>query len=619
MVILPAGEAMPQNADSAIAPIDIKYVSLDISVDPAVRYIRGQAAHTFAVADGYRERPVEFQLANDFIISSISSNGHQLYYYRQNGHIRIYPPYRWGDTDSVCISYCGVPPSSGLGSVVFDTHDNVPIFWTLSEPFGAKDWWPCKQDIADKIDSVSIAISCPDRYRAAANGVISCERSADGVRTTRWIHRYPISYHLIAVAVTNYRTYSDWLRLKDGDSIEIMNYVYPEKYDQWRRRSYKLLPAFKMMCDSFGMYPFRNEKYGHAQFGWQGGMEHQTMSFVNAPSLNLMIHELAHQWFGNMISCSGWQDVFLHEGLATYCEMLATEKGLAASDDPVQWRGACIHAACEAPAESLLRDQSTDAQYIFDYSTSYCKGAMVLHMLRREMGDYLFFRLLKSYVSNPRIRYGNTTAKDFFALADIISGRSMDWFFKQWFYGRGYPVYSIKWQQTSDGLTDILVSQTTTDTSTKFFRCKIPLMMHGSHGEKTIFVLNNYYNNQLFTTNPKFTVSKVELDPYREIITAGATVEMEALDGGMRIDIRKHQEMVKIALPDSCSFDWYIMRPMRHQANSYRGRISGERRIEINTSTMEEGKYILILEGRDYYSTIVNVWHRRKRGREKDS
>lgn len=608
-----AGPAVSQQADTSIANTDIRHVRLHLCVDPAVRYIKGYAEHIFAVDSGALQRPIDLQLADDYIINSISSRGKPLYYYRHHGHIRIYPDTEWGCIDSLSISYCGVPPCTGLGSVMFDKHDNVPVFWTLSEPFGAMDWWPCKQDITDKIDSVTITAECPERYRAASNGVVSAECIKNGVRTTVWKHSYPVCYHLIALAITNYRTYSEWLRLAGGDSLEIVNYVYPEKYDLWRRRTYKLLPAFKMMCDSFGTYPFHNEKYGHAQFGWQGGMEHQTMSFINTPSLNLMIHELAHHWFGNMISCSGWQDVFLHEGFATYCEMLAAEKGVGASSDAVQWRRACISGACGRPSESVRRNASGDACHIFDYGVSYCKGAMMLHMLRREIGDYLFFRLLKSYVSNPLIRYGNTSASDFFGLADKITGRNLEWFFNQWFYGRGYPVYNIKWQQSADELVDILVSQSPADSAAGFFRCKVPLMMHGSNGEKTIFVLNNYYNNQLFTVNPKFTVKHVELDPYRELVTQNGVVERESLDGGRTINIRRHPGMIRINLPDSCNFDWYILRPMRNQGNSLMEMINGMRRIEINTSTIEEGKYILILKGRDYYSTIVNVWNRAAR------
>lgn len=606
-------EAYAQPTDTSLALTDIKFVRLSIDVDPAKRFIKGRAQINFAVSDISLNRPTEIQLADDYIIKSINSHHKPLYYYRRNGHIRIYPVPEWSSLDSITIEYYGVPPSTGLGSVMFDRHESAPVFWTLSEPFGAMDWWPCKQDITDKIDSVAISVTCPEEYRAVSNGVLLSEHKKDGQRTAEWMHRYPIAYHLICVAVSNYRKYSDWLRNSTGDSVEMVNYVYPEKYDQWRRRTYKLQPAYKMMCDYFGDYPFAKEKYGQAQFGWSGGMEHQTMSFISNAGLDLMIHELAHQWFGNMVTCASWRDVFLHEGLATYCELLATEKGVAQSQDAVQWRRASIGRACRKPHGTLFVRGSLDVANVFDTDIVYNKGAMMLHTLRLEIGDQKFFACLRMLAEDAEGRYGNVSVSRFFDMVKSVCGRNMDWFFDQWFYGAGYPIYKIRWNQTSDGLVDVLISQDQSDKSVEFFRCKVPLMLHGENGEKTIFRLNNYYNNQHFTINPKFDVSSVELDPYGDLITAGSEVESVLGRNFRSVQVKNEQWGLKISLPDSSRYNWYIMRSMSNSKVSYRDRIGDSRRLDIHTSEMEEGKYILILEGKDYYSTIVNVWKRRKK------
>ncbi len=519
--------AYAQVSAPAKAPIDIHHVDLSIEVDPARRYINGRCTQRFALDSAARAFPMEFQLADDYIVSSISSNNASLYYYRTNQHLRIYPRGEWAPDDSVTIQYYGVPPISGLGSVVFDTHDNTPVFWTMSEPYGAMDWWPCRQLLDDKIDSLRIRVTCPAWYRSAANGVIYSDTVANGQRTTEWRHNFPIAYYLVGVSATNYRKYSDWLISSGGDSLEMVNYVYPEKYDQWRRRTYKIGPAYRMMCDSFGPYPFAGEKYGQAQFGWKGGIEHQTMTFLHAPNLDLMIHELAHQWFGNMITCSSWNDVFLNEAFATYCELLATEKGVAQSSDPVQWRRVCINKAIRKSGESLLRSNVESVDKIFDTDVVYSKGAMMLHMLRKEIGDHIFFSCMKSYAGNPLLKYGNATAQKFIETVEIVSGRKLDWFFGQWLYGAGIPRYSIRWKQQGDGHVSLVVDEETSGGTGKFMRAKIALMLHGTDGEKTLFVLNHSVNHQHFTINPKFRVSDIEFDPYCDLLSLGAEVEMK--------------------------------------------------------------------------------------------
>jgi len=520
-----SNDAVAQFQSPIMASIDIHYVDLMIEVDPARRYINGRCMLCFRLDSAARYSPVEFQLADDYIVTSIKSNTTTLYYYRTNQHIRIYPWMEWGASDSVTIQYCGVPPVSGLGSVMFDRHDDTPVFWTLSEPYGAMDWWPCRQDLSDKVDSLNIRVICPQRYRSAANGVIMRDTIANGQRITEWRHRYPIAYHLVGVSVTNYRKYSDWLVSAGGDSLEMVNYVYPEKYDQWRRRTYKLGPAYRMMCDSFGPYPFARERYGQAQFGWRGGMEHQTMTFLSAPGLDLMIHELAHQWFGNMITCASWNDIFLNEAFATYCELLATEKGVAQSSDPVQWRRVCINKAIRKPSETLSRGNVESVDKIFDTDVVYQKGAMMLHMLRKEIGDYMFFRCMKSYVGNPLLKYGNSTDRSFIETVQIITGRKLEWFFRQWLYGAGIPHYGIKWNQSANGLVDITINQDITGTSSSFMRAKVSLMLHGENGEKTLFVLNNTYNKQRFSLNPRFRVTQIEFDPYCDLLSTGAEVD----------------------------------------------------------------------------------------------
>ncbi|MCQ2251984.1 MAG: hypothetical protein MJZ61_00895, partial [Bacteroidales bacterium] len=344
-----------------------------------------------------------------------------------------------------------------------------------------------------------------------------------------------------------------------------------------------------------------------------GGMENQTVSFINNANLDLMIHELAHQWFGNMITCGSWHDIFLSEGFATYCEMLAAEKEIVESQDPQQWRTAMINMACSNPHGTVYVANDKSHHEIFNYSTTYAKGAMVVHTLRKELGDQVFFRCIKSYISNPLNKYKNTSIKDLFRAIRIISGRNLDWFTQQWIYGSGYPQYHIIWQQNYDGLIDMQINQTVSDTSVSFFRGKIPLMLHGYNGEKTYYVFNNNSPRQHITINPKINVKYIEFDPYKDVLQIGSTVE-QAKFANNAVSIKKEPSgNLKVSFPEDYSFDWYIIRSANNSSIKFRQPIGGMHRFEISTSELPEGQYILIMEGSEYYSTTINVSKKRSK------
>lgn len=502
--------------------LDMKFLRLRLSVDPAVRYIKGTATEVFSTDNSLL--PLKIDLSDSLKVNFVLHGKDTVAFYRSENLLIIPPDRRWSETDSITVDYEGVPQTSGLGSVSFSAHNGIPVFWTLSEPYGAKDWFPCRQDISDKIDSAFIIIECPEKYRAVSNGSLFRETVSDSTRITEWRHKYPCAYYLLAVAVTQYKEYSDYV-VTGKDTVKILNYVYPERYEQAKRKTWRLAPAFKMLCDSFGEYPFIKEKYGHAQFGWAGGMEHQTMSFIRDFDLDLMIHELAHQWFGNMITGRSWRDVFLHEGFATYCECLAAEKGFSSCYDDSQWRKVTVQKACQLKKSSLNIPDTNDIHQLFDSRNSYSKGAMVLHQLRKELGDGVFFNCIREYLKDSRLRYQNATVEDFINIVKTVSGRNLDWFFAQWFYGAGYPVYEIKWQQEHETILNIRISQQTTDSLTPFFRSKIPLMVCGENGEKVFYRLNNYLQDQDFNIPLNFYVSAIIFDPYNDVLTTNSIVK----------------------------------------------------------------------------------------------
>src|SRR6185436_1222997 len=181
-----------------------------------------------------------------------------------------------GFGDSLVVFYHGVPSGSGLGSFSQTFHDNVASIWTLSEPYGALDWWPCKQDLNDKVDSMDILVTTTAGNRAASNGKLVEEiQNPDSTVTFHWQTHYPIAAYLVGVAVTNYAVVLDSVAMASGDTFPVVNYVYPEHVPDAVTQLSEIKNIIRLFDSLLFDYPFAAEKYGHAEFGWGGGMEHQ--------------------------------------------------------------------------------------------------------------------------------------------------------------------------------------------------------------------------------------------------------------------------------------------------------------------------------------------------------
>lgn len=229
--------------------------------------------------------------------------------------------------DSISIAFSGdASTSSGL---TLGMHEDVPVIETLSEPWHASSWWVCKDDLKYKVDKIDIVITHPVEFKAASNGVLkSVVDLEDGNSVTHWQHNYAIPAYLVAVAVTNYEEYNQEVEI-GGTTVPIINYIYPESLDEWTD-SLDWVPSYmEVLSEKFGDYPYKEEKYGHAQWNRGGGMEHSTMSFMAKFNFNLIVHELAHQWFGNMVTCATWKDIWINEGFADYCTGILSELFLA--------------------------------------------------------------------------------------------------------------------------------------------------------------------------------------------------------------------------------------------------------------------------------------------------
>ncbi len=248
---------------------NLVYQRMEWQIDPAIRFIKGNVTSYF-ISNTSDFSEIEFDLEANMQVDSIVSNSKKLSFRNEQNQliISLENTLQENQMDSLTIFYQGVPSESGFGSFATEYHAGTPIMWTLSEPYGAMEWWPCKQSLTDKIDSIDVIVHCPEMYKAASNGILVSDTVIGDIREIHWKHRYPIATYLVAIAVTNYAGYSDFLDLNDGRKIEILNYVYPENLEKAKEETPNTVEIMQLYNQIIGEYPFAQEKYGHAQFGW---------------------------------------------------------------------------------------------------------------------------------------------------------------------------------------------------------------------------------------------------------------------------------------------------------------------------------------------------------------
>ncbi len=519
--------------------IDVKYYKLDLKITYSPNYLRGIVT-VKAKTDTTSLSSFYLDLVNVLTVDSVTLNNQSVSFFHSSNklNIQLDRVYNQGEEFSAMIYYRGVPPSTGLGSFVFGSHNGQPAIWTLSEPYGAKDWWPCKDTPADKADSADIWITVNTDLIPVSNGnLVDVIVNGDGTHTYKWKVSYPIAQYLISLAIANYTEYKIYYNYSPNDSLPVVNYIYPESFSQVKPQVDKTPTMLSVFSERFGPYPFLNEKYGHAQFGWGGAMEHQTISSMGAWSDGIIAHELAHQWYGDLITCKDWHHIWLNEGFATYSEALFIEatQGIAAYNTSINNR---MNSAKNAVGTIYVQNIS-DVWEIFNSARSYAKGAVVLHMLRGIVGDSTFFNILRTYSYHPTVAYGVAVTEDFQAIAESVSGMDLDYFFQQWIYGENYPRYNVNWSKTqlNDSLWNLRLNiSQLTNTNPVFFTMPIQIKVTRVGFADTLITVFNNQQNQEFNILIPGQINSMAFDPNNYILkNVNVTVDV---DDGIEMPIQ---------------------------------------------------------------------------------
>jgi aminopeptidase N len=506
--------AFVETKTAASTWFDVTYYHLALNVFTQSNSIKGDVTITGICRDS--ASTLTLDLVNQMHIDSVLVNAQSMPFTQNSDwfDISLARTYRIGEILSVDVFYEGVPLSTGFGSFVFDSHSGVPWVHSLSEPYGAKDWWPCKNDPSDKADSADIVITCDSTLKVGSEGVlVSIANNKNGTSTYHWKERYPIASYLISIAISNYVQFSNWFRYSATDSMEILNYVLPEHNSTALQSLPLVVNMLAIYSKMFGPYPFIKEKYGHAEISGSSSMEHQTMTSITSFNEDVLSHELAHQWFGDMITCRTWSDLWLNEGFAQYCSALYRERQYGVSSYWAYMSSQIDQAMLSQGALGIA--DTSSVSNLFNSARIYSKGAVVLHMLRHVLGDSTFFLSLYTYANDPALKYSTATIKDFQSACETVSRKDLAYFFQEWLYGDRFPEYSYSWTWKSLGDSSFIIlniNQTNIGTTPSFYTMPIDIQINAAGVYKTFTVLSDA-QQQTFTIKCPVKPSAVLLDP----------------------------------------------------------------------------------------------------------
>lgn len=455
----PAQKTLTVLEESEANKYDVTFYGLDLAMSNQNTNVAGTATIHARTVDNLDS--VVLELFPTLVISDLRLNGISTPYSRINSVLKIPINAAANIAFILDIDYAGTPPNpSGNpfgGSGVTCTYVSTitdKVTWTVSCPFLAHEWFPCKQILRDKADSSAVSVTVPSNCKAGSNGVL--ENIVDlGNGTTRyeWKHRNPILYYLICATIAPYSEYTVYAHPSQlpGDSVMIQNFVYgnattlPQATAQC-----DLLPGFlELFSDNYGLYPFHEEKYGQCVAPLGGGMEHQTMTTIGVSEKKITAHELGHSWWGNHVGIASFSDVWVSEGFATYSEYLMLESMYPTERVALLngWHGSVLTGL----GGSVWHTDTLNVSRIYNSRLSYKKGASIIHTLRHIVNnDALFMQSLRDF----QIDFQDSVAVglDIKNKFESTTGLDLTNYFEEWYFGEGYPTYSTRWNTLGGNL-----------------------------------------------------------------------------------------------------------------------------------------------------------------------
>lgn len=427
--------------------LDVKNYRYSISLNDSNNVIKGNAVITTGFTKN--EKLVVFDLVNrsedgkGMTVTSVTKNGNAINFSQDSQHLIINDLGLKGKKNIYNISYEGIPED---GLIISNTEFGDRSFFADNWPNRAHNWIPCNDHLSDKA-TVEFIVTAPDHYEVVSNGKKMEEINLpDHLKRTDWKENVPLPTKVMVIGVTNFAV----THFADVDGIPVSSWVYPENKDSGFKHYAIAKNILQWYIKKIGAYPY--EKLANVQSKTIfGGMENASCIFyfensVNDPGIeSLFAHEIAHQWFGDNVTEKDWPHLWLSEGLATYMTDLYLENKYGKDS---------LKNLLKQQRQTVLRFYKDHKTPVVDTSgrnnlmhllnaNSYQKGAWILHLLRRKVGDSLFWKGIRDYYKTFAGR--NASTQDFEKIFEKVTHQNLATFFSQWLFNPGQPMLNIQW------------------------------------------------------------------------------------------------------------------------------------------------------------------------------
>ena len=510
---------------------DVQHYTIRVSFDRLAKQVNGDTSVSLKpLRDGLRAVELD-AVGISFRSVALEPAGTDLQFKANGGKVAVTLDKAYGPQDTITLRFTyTAKPVKGVYFVGADTGRSAQI-WTQGEPDEARHWFPSFDFPSDKATTEQIITAEKDETVIGNGELLRKTDNPNGTRTWHYKMSVPHSTYLVSFVIGKYTHVQEKYK-----EIPVGYYIYPGKENTAKNAYGRTVDMFAVFEELTGVpYPFN--KYDQtmvANFQF-GGMENITattmadteiffadFAFGKNAVMDLVSHELAHSWFGNMVTCRNWAELWLNEGFATFMEAAYREKAFGREDYQRKIRADAaqflVDDTINKRRHGLFNRRAGDVSSLFDNAaTTYNKGGVVIHMLREQIGDEAFWKGVNSYLT--RHRFGSVESTDLKKAMEEASDQDLGWFFDQWVYGVGAPrldvrkVYSRSGRSLKITVTQV---QNPVDLVPSTFRLPMDIEVTTS-GRKTKETLNITRRVQTFTLESNARPSDVKFDPQEKI------------------------------------------------------------------------------------------------------
>lgn len=517
-------------------------------------------------------------------------------------------------------------PGEQAEAIIYYRHNDVDdgafytnggFAFTDCEPEGARKWFPCYDKPSDKA-TTDITARVPQNARLGSNGRLQDSIIEGNTIKYHWISRDPVSTYLVVLtAKNNYKL--DIVNWTNPNTSEItpIRFYYNNGEDPSYIKSI-ICGMTTYFSQEFGDHPFEKNGFAtlNSDFAW-GGMENQTLTSLCSDcwSESLVAHEFAHQWFGDMITCATWADIWLNEGFATWAEAHWTENTSGHEAYMTEIQGNANYYLSANPGWAISVPSwavtTPDVNTLFNYAITYMKGSCVLHMLRYSLGDSVFFPALKAYATDTvNFKYKSATIEEFKNKMESETGQQLDWFFDTWIYMPGHPSYKnvYSFEQSGNGNWNVyFTAKQDQQAFAPFWQMPIELKINFQDESDTLIRVFNSFNGQIFAFEFTQKPIKLTFDPNNEIVLKQATTVV----GNSELPAAGDESLIKV-LPnpftDKTKLTYCISKQsvatadlydcMGHKVKNLFGKfhLAGNYSITIMDENLKKGIYFIVFK-----------------------